>query len=264
MFSGSDDHAVKCWDLERNEVVREFFGHKSAVHTLALHPSLDVVVSGGRDTTVRVWDIRSRAAVHTLVGHTNSVMSVVTQESDPQVISGGSDGFIFQWDLAAGKAQRRLTQHKKPVRGLALNSAKNMLVSCGADDIRLWDLPSGDYKGAASTQVAKKGVVAEATEEIAYRWSCCAMSPRNVLAVGCQDRQLALYDWKQPQPVTGRLELSQKAPCFYAPYQLTKTKNIPGTLDGEGGINAVVFDHSGTRMITAESDKSVKIWQMRD
>ncbi|GET93581.1 hypothetical protein, conserved [Leishmania tarentolae] len=267
MFSGSDDHSVKCWDLERNEVVREFFGHKSAVHCVAAHPSLDVVISGSRDKTVRVFDLRSRAVVHTMLGHTDSVMSLVLQQEEPQVISGGSDGFIYLWDLASGKAIQRLTRHKKPVRGLAFTAAGDALVSCGADEVRVWKLPSGDFVTNASTRVVHDPQSRAATkastsgtdeqEEYSYRWSCCAMSPRNVLAVGSQDGELAFYDWNIPQPrrVAGR---------HYAPYQWTKTKSLPGTLRGEGGINAITYDVSGTRLITGESDKSVKIWRMRD
>ncbi|KAG5490637.1 hypothetical protein JKF63_00758 [Porcisia hertigi] len=267
MFSGSDDHSVKCWDLERNEVVREFFGHRSSVHCVAAHPSLDVVISGSRDTTVRVFDVRSRAVVHTMVGHTDSVMSLVVQQEEPQVISGGSDGFIYLWDLRSGQPSKRLTRHKKPVRGLSFTAAGDALVSCGADEVRVWNLPSGEFVTNAHTEVVedRRGTNApggglrstDEREEYAYRWSCCAMSPRSVLAVGSQDGELAFYDWNRPQPrrVAGK---------FYAPYQWTKTKSLPGTLQGEGGINAITYDVSGTRLITAESDKSVKIWRMRD
>ncbi|KAG5465806.1 hypothetical protein CUR178_00520 [Leishmania enriettii] len=267
MFSGSDDHSVKCWDLERNEVVREFFGHKSSVHCIAAHPSLDVVISGSRDKTVRVFDLRTRAVVHTMVGHTDSVMSLLVQQEEPQVLSGGSDGFIYLWDLASGKPLQRLTRHKKPVRGLAFTAAGDALVSCGADEVRVWKLPSGDFVTNASTRVLEDRKVTSAAragagatdeaEEYSYRWSCCAMSPRNVLAVASQDGELAFYDWNYPQPrrVAGK---------YYAPYQWAKTKSLPGTLQGEGGVNAITFDASGTRLITGESDKSVKIWRMRD
>ena len=44
---------VKCWDLEQNKVIRHYHGHLSAVYTLALHPTLDVLVTGGRDSAVR-------------------------------------------------------------------------------------------------------------------------------------------------------------------------------------------------------------------
>jgi pleiotropic regulator 1 len=53
---------------------------------MALHPSLDILVTAGRDSTARVWDMRTKANVHTLVGHTNTVASVICQSLEPQVI----------------------------------------------------------------------------------------------------------------------------------------------------------------------------------
>ncbi|KAH9577978.1 WD40 repeat [Trypanosoma melophagium] len=247
MFTGSDDRSLKCWDLERNEIIRDFHGHKGPVNSVSVHPSLDIVVSGGRDKTVRVWDVRTRSCVHLLVGHTDSVMSVAVQQADPQVISGGSDGMIYLWDIASGRAFTRLTRHKKPVRGISI-CRQEKLVSCGADNIRLWSLPKGEFLFNAST--SKKGSRVKDEEDAEnYRWTCCAVSPRNVMAVGSQEGKLAFYDCAH-----------MKRP----PYQFTKTRSIPGTLPGEGGINCVTFDASGTRLITAESDKSVKFWRAKE
>ena len=79
---------VKCWDLEYNKVIRHYHGHLSAVYDLALHPTIDVLVSCGRDSTARVWDMRTKTNIHTLSGHTSTVGSVVCQATDPQIITG--------------------------------------------------------------------------------------------------------------------------------------------------------------------------------
>ena len=44
-------------------MIRHYHGHLSAVYDLALHPTLDVLVSCGRDSTARVWDMRSKVAI---------------------------------------------------------------------------------------------------------------------------------------------------------------------------------------------------------
>lgn len=85
---------VKCWDLETNKVIRHYHGHYSGVYTIAVHPTLDVLVTGGRDASVRVWDMRSRANIFTLTGHTSTVADVKTQNVDPQIISGSMDSTI--------------------------------------------------------------------------------------------------------------------------------------------------------------------------
>ena len=40
-----------------------------------------------------------------------------------------------------------------------------------------------------------------------------------------------------------------------------RTINQPGSLDGEAAIFASTFDHSGSRLITCEGDKTIKVWQ---
>jgi pleiotropic regulator 1 len=59
--------------------VRHYHGHLSAVYGLALHPTIDVLVSCGRDSTARVWDIRTKVNIHTLTGHSSTVSSVACQ-----------------------------------------------------------------------------------------------------------------------------------------------------------------------------------------
>ena len=86
---------------------------------MALHPSLDILVTAGRDATARVWDMRTKVNIHTLTGHTNTVSSVICSQYEPQIITGSHDQTIRLWDLAAGKSRATLTNHKKSVRAVA-------------------------------------------------------------------------------------------------------------------------------------------------
>ncbi len=44
-------------------------------------------------------------------------------------------------------------------------------------------------------------------------------------------------------------------------FQTAETIAQPGSLDSENGIFASTFDHSGTRLLTCEADKSIKVWK---
>lgn len=113
LFSGGEDKQVKCkqplintflillmrdvyvgWDLEQNKVVRHYHGHLSAVYSLALHPTLDVLITGGRDSVARVWDMRTNKQVHVLGGHNDAVSALLTNSVDPQIITGSHDTTI--------------------------------------------------------------------------------------------------------------------------------------------------------------------------
>ena len=51
---------------------------------------------------------------------------------------------------------------------------------------------------------------------------------------------------------------AKSASCF----QRMETKVQPGSLDSEMGIFASIFDRSGSRLITCEADKTIKIWKV--
>jgi len=233
LFSCGEDRQVKCWDLEDNKVIRHYHGHLSAVYDLALHPTLDVLVSCGRDSTARVWDMRSKVNIHTLSGHTNTVSAVTCQATDPQVITASNDTTVRLWDLAAGRSIATLTNHKKSVRGLVSHPKLLMFATGGPDNIKQWKCPDGKFIQNLSGHNA---IV-----------NCMAANADGVLVSGADNGTMYFWDWK-----TG-----YNFQRFQAAVQ-------PGSLDSEAGIFKMCFDHSGSRLITCEADKTIKIYKEDD
>ncbi|KAK0165976.1 hypothetical protein PV328_004442 [Microctonus aethiopoides] len=233
LFSCGEDRQVKCWDLEYNKVIRHYHGHLSAVYSMALHPSIDVLVTAGRDATARIWDMRTKANVHTLVGHTNTVASVICQAAEPQVVTGSHDCTIRLWDLAAGKSRATLTNHKKSVRAVAFHPTVYMFASASPDNIKEWKCPDGKFIQNLSGHNA---IV-----------NCLGINSEGVLASGADNGTLHLWDFR-----TG-----YNFQRLQAPVQ-------PGSMDSEAGIFSITFDMSGTRMITTEADKTIKVYKEDD
>ena len=71
-----------------------------------------------------------------------------------------------------------------------------------------------------------------------------AVNPDGVLVSGADNGTLHLWDWR-----TG-----YNFQRLQAPVQ-------PGSLDSEAGIFAMTFDQSGTRLITCEADKTIKLYK---
>jgi pleiotropic regulator 1 len=230
LFSCGEDKMVKCWDLETNKVIRHYHGHLSGVYTLSLHPTLDVLVTGGRDGVARVWDMRTRSNIHVLSGHKGTVADVKCQEVDPQVISASLDSTIRLWDLAAGKTMGVLTHHKKGVRTLATHPNEFTFASGSANSIKQWKLPEAAF---LTNFEGHNSIV-----------NTLAVNADNVLFSGADDGTVCFWDWK-----TGHR------------FQDTASVAQPGSLDAEAGIFASTFDLSGSRLITGEADKTIKIWK---
>jgi pleiotropic regulator 1 len=47
-------------------------------------------------------------------------------------------------------------------------------------------------------------------------------------------------------------------------FYLIKAPVQPGSMDSEAGVFAMAFDNSGTRLITAEADKTIKLYREDD
>lgn len=230
MFTVGEDKMVKCWDLEHNKVVRHYHGHLSGVYSVALHPNLDILMTGGRDAVVRVWDMRTKRQIFALSGHRDSVNAVVSQAADPQVVSASVDTTVRLWDLAAGKGMTTLTHHKKGVRSLAVHPNEFSFASASADSIKTWSFPRGDL---LRNLKGHQGLV-----------NALAVNHDGVLVSGGDDGIMRFWDYSS-------------AYCF----QETRTKVQPGSMDNEAGVFAMSFDRSGSRLITCETDKTVKIWR---
>ncbi|XP_072039910.1 pleiotropic regulator 1-like [Amphiura filiformis] len=233
LFSCGEDKQVKCWDLEQNKVIRHYHGHLSACHALDLHPTLDILASCGRDASIRIWDMRTKACIHTLTGHTNTVATVKCQAAEPQIVSGSHDSTVRLWDLAGGKTRATLTNHKKSVRALVLHPKLYMMASASPDNIKEWKFPDGNFIQNLSGHQA---IV-----------NCLAVNSDNVLVSGGDNGSLHFWDWR-----TG------------FNFQRTQAPTQSGSLDSEAGVFAMMFDNSGSRLITAEADKTIKIYKEDD
>lgn len=230
MFSAGEDKQVKCWDLEQNKVVRHYHGHLSAVHTMSLHPTIDVLVTGGRDSSARVWDMRTKACIHTLTGHTNTIADVKTQGANPQIITGSHDSTIRLWDLAAGKTLSVLTNHKKSVRSLTLHPSEFTFASASPDNIKQWKFPDGNF---IQNMTGHSAII-----------NCLTVNGDNVLVSGGDNGTMYFWDWRSGYN-----------------FQKFQTQVQPGSIDSEAGIFDLQFDMSGSRLITAEADKTIKIYK---
>ena len=233
LFSAGEDKMVKCWDLETNQVVRHYHGHLSGVFELKLHPTLDLLVTGGRDAVARVWDMRTKNQVFCLTGHDNAVGAILTKSTDPQVITGSYDSTVKLWDLAAGKCMTTLTHHKKSVRALAQPSFENSFISGAADCLKKWQGKEGRF---IKNFTGHKAVI-----------NTLAMNDDGVVVSGADNGSMNFWDY-------------QTGYCF----QKTETVAQPGSLDAENGVFAAEFDLTGTRLVTGEADKSIKIWKQNE
>lgn len=71
-----------------------------------------------------------------------------------------------------------------------------------------------------------------------------AVNEDGVLASGGDNGSLWMWDWRSGH-------------CFQQQDSIVQ----PGSLDSEAGIYALAYDMSGSRLVSCEADKTVKMWR---
>lgn len=123
-----------------------------------------------------------------------------------------------------------LTHHKKSIRALAQPSFENTFISGAADNLKKWVGTDGRF---IKNFTGHKAVI-----------NALAINEDGVLLSAADDGTMNFWDYASGH-------------CF----QTSTTVAQPGSLDAENGIFAAEFDLTGTRLITCEADKTIKIWK---
>jgi pleiotropic regulator 1 len=231
LFSAGEDNMVKCWDLEQNKVIRHYHGHLSGVYCLDMHPTEPYLFTGSRDRSVRMWDIRTRNCVHLMGGHTDAVQSVAAQSQAPEVISGSSDQTVRLWDITAGKSYTTLTHHHKGIRAISVFPDSGKFATAAPDCVKVWKSPEGEFE----RNLDSHGYTI---------LNCSAVRDDGIYVAGSDTGVLHFWDWDSGKII-----------------QKIESPPQPGSLSCENGIFGLRFDMSGQRLITAECDKTIKIYR---
>ncbi|KAL3632528.1 hypothetical protein CASFOL_025512 [Castilleja foliolosa] len=148
---------------------------------------------------------------------------------DPQVITGSHDSTIKLWDLRYGKAMATLTHHKKSVRALAPHPTEDCFVSASAENIKKFKLPKGEFMHNMLSQ--QKTIINRRSTKRVYL-------PQQVIMEVCGSGP-------------GRV-----VTIFSKPKRLFSL-----SLDSEAGIYSITYDLTGSRLITCEAEKTIKMWK---
>ena len=123
-----------------------------------------------------------------------------------------------------------LTHHKKAVRALCQPSFESTFLSAYADSLKKWQHVDGRFLRSFTGHNAVVNAL--------------TINDDGVVMSGGDDGSIKFWDYSSGY-------------CF----QETATIPQPGSLDAENGIYAAEFDGTGTRLITCEADKTIKIWK---
>lgn len=172
--------------------------------------------------------MRTKNQIFAFTGHQSTVACVKAQEADPQILTSSNDSTIKLWDLAAGKCMTTLTHHKKSVRALALHPTEFTFASGSPDNIKEWKLSEGQFIQNLSGHNAIINAL--------------SINQDGVVFSGGDNGSMNFWDFRSGYN-----------------FQKSETLAQPGSLESEAGVFCSAFDKTGSRLITGEADKTIKV-----
>jgi len=237
-------------------------GHTDWVRSITFSSDGTSLVSGSDDCTVKLWDMQTGGVVKTFSGHTAYVQSVSISADNTVIASGSSDKTVRLWDIQTGKCHC-IIKHKALVYYVHFSPTNpHYLLSRPDDRIWQWDINGNQIQPT-------------------YDGFCTAFSPDGAQFVSCNETVITVRNSNSKATVAefhivdhfvshccfspdGRLVAIAVGSTVYIWDITSSDPYLVETFIGySNGINSLVFS-SPSSLISADSDKSVRFWQIGD
>jgi len=157
LVSCSDDFSVRMWDVPDadadGEVAR---GHAAPVHAVAVLPDGRLATAGG-DRSVLLWSAEGELDMELAMPEVSSrVMALLPVGADRLAVA--SHRRICVWNHVTGERTAVLLGHQAMVHCMAMLPDGRLLSGSADEDMRLWDVDSGECCRTLKGQVSLPNV----------------------------------------------------------------------------------------------------------
>ena len=261
LISAGWDRVIRVWDIARSINTLSFSNMDDRILSMRVSPDGESLVTGmgnvgnnafspatdnASNTSVWIWDLRTGDQLESFTGHQDWLWTVDISP-DGQIAASGSgplrltltpdqyDLSIRIWNVETGEEIQRLQGHQNVVDSVLFLPDGQRLLSAGWDGrILLWDIQSGE-------------ILREYTSHPGRVYKLALSSDGSSFASAGED-------------TTNRSD-----PQHLAIIWDLETGEILQTLRGHtGGVNGVAISPDDTRILTASSDRSIRIWDAQN
>jgi len=231
LYSGSEDGTVKTWDL-RSPTFSSSFDCKSSVNSVALHPNRPEIISGDQNGSVKVWDIGSSRCINEMVPDTcSSPANNNNNSSNPTSTTSSS------------------FRQKASIQAVDISEdGKTCVAANNHADVFLWDpSASTNFKPLAKFKAHPTGTYLLKAK----------ISPDNRQLVTCSSDQTArLFDISRGGGGSSSTGICHSNEEFRPTVTQTLSQHTKWVWDA-------VFSADSSYLVTASSDHSAKLWNLR-
>ncbi|XP_022824537.1 U3 small nucleolar RNA-associated protein 15 homolog [Spodoptera litura] len=152
LVAGSEEAAVKLFDVQSKNVLRVFTGHTGPVHRTLFTKDHVKVLSYSDDKSVCLWDIATEEKIATFAEHTDYVRAGAASPISPDIILSGSyDHSVKLYDCRSNETVLSVN-HGSPVECTLFLPSGGIFISAGGTEIKVWDIFNGGKQLANISQ----------------------------------------------------------------------------------------------------------------
>ena len=130
LAAGSEDAAIRIWNLHSAAPPRVLRGHERNVWEVRFSPDGKSLASGSFDRSARVWDVTTGKPLRTLTGHQQAVVGLAFSPDGKLLVTCGDDSTIRFWRVKDGAPIRTIDAGNHTYK-LAFSSDGRWLASGG-------------------------------------------------------------------------------------------------------------------------------------
>ncbi|KOB65094.1 U3 small nucleolar RNA-associated protein 15-like protein [Operophtera brumata] len=182
VVAGSEEGAVKLFDVASKKELRVFHGHSGPVHRTYFAKDQVSVLSFSDDKSAGVWDIATEKKVANYTEHTDYLRAGAPSPISSNIFASGSyDHTVKLFDSRTSDSVLTVN-HGSPVEATLFLPSGGIFISAGGTEIKVWDIFNSG-KLLANISQHHKTVT-----------SLCLASNNSRLMSGSLDRHVKIYD----------------------------------------------------------------------
>lgn len=152
LVAGSEEAAVKLFDIQSKNILRVFTGHTGPVHRTFFTKDQLKVLSFSDDKSVSIWDIATEQKTASFAEHTDYIRAGAPSPISPDILLSGSyDQTIKLYDCRSNETVLTVN-HGSPVESVLFLPSGGIFISAGGTEIKAWDIFNGGKLLASISQ----------------------------------------------------------------------------------------------------------------
>jgi WD40 repeat protein len=134
------DGLVRIFNLNTQEKLAQFAGHKSIVTDVAFGKNDATIVSSSFDRTLKLWNAYNAQCERTFTGHVDSITTSALSPEGRYIVSGAMDNSLRIWDVTTGHCLAVIRKHTRWIKVVRFSPDGRYFISAGLDlRIYVWD-----------------------------------------------------------------------------------------------------------------------------